>query len=78
MQASFYVDLKGFQFTYDKSNRISNNVSIVHVFSMYEGKDKIHLYVDVNSCHNIILSPLKLFYVKSIYFFSLKYSKKNS
>lgn len=69
MQASFYVDLKGFQFTYDKSNRISNNVSIVHIFSMYEGKDKIHLYVDVNSCHNIILSPLKLFYVKIYIFF---------
>jgi hypothetical protein len=69
MQASFYVDLKGFQFTYDKSNKISNNVSIIHVFSMYKGKYKIPLYVDVNSCLNIILSPLKLFYVQNIHFF---------
>ena len=50
------VDLNGFQFIYDKSNRISNDVSIVYVFSTYKGKDNIHLYVNVNSCHNIILT----------------------
>jgi hypothetical protein len=43
---------------------------------MYEGKDKIHLYVDVNSCHNIILSPLKLFYVKIYIFFFEIFLKK--